>query len=85
MGGKKILFMPEHTRNDEPISVKLFFLVLLVKKTLEMQVCVSMKTNKDKSLRLIIKSGIMIALCEDVSQMHYSAVNIVRVCDHQSV
>ncbi len=30
-----------------------------------------MKTNKDKSLRLIIKSVVMIALREDVSQMYY--------------
>lgn len=34
-------------------------------------VCEPRKTNKDKSLRLIIKSGIMIALCEDASQMYY--------------
>lgn len=34
-----------------------------------MQVCVAMKTNKEKSQFLIIKSGIMIALCEDVSQV----------------
>lgn len=31
--------MPEHTWNDEPIIVKLFFLVLLAKKAPEMQVC----------------------------------------------
>lgn len=36
-----------------------------------MQVCVSMKTNKDKSLRLIITSEAMVALCEDVPQMYY--------------
>lgn len=64
-------FMHEHTWHDEPISVKLFFLVLLPKRALEMQVCAPKKTNKDKSLCLIIKSGIMIALCGDVSQMYY--------------
>lgn len=37
----------------------------------EMQVCVSMKADKDKSLRLIVKSEVMIALCEDASQMYY--------------
>lgn len=54
------------------------------RKALEMQVCVSIKTNKDKSLHLIIKSEVMIALCEDVSQTHYEpdAMN-VKVCDRQ--
>lgn len=36
-----------------------------------MCVRVSMKANKDESLHLIIKSEVMIALREDVSQMCY--------------
>lgn len=48
-------------------------------------VCVSMKTNKDKSQGLIIKSEVMIALCEDVSQMYHEATNVVNVCDQQRV
>lgn len=64
--------MHEHTWHDEPISIKLFFLVLLPKEgSGDAGVCVSMKINKDKSLRPIIKSGVIIALCEDVSQMYY--------------
>lgn len=43
----------------------------------------SMKANKDKSLCLIIKSEVMIALCEDVSQMYYEAINVVKACDQQ--
>lgn len=46
-----------------------------------MQVCVSVKANKNESLRLIIKCEVMIALREDVSQMCYEAMNVVGVCD----
>lgn len=64
--------MREHDWHDEPISVKLFFLVLLPKEgSGDVGVCVSMKANKDESLHLIIKSEVMIALREDVSQMCY--------------
>lgn len=42
-----------------------------------------LKSYEDRSLCLIIKSRIMIALCEDVSQMYYYVVNIVKVCDQQ--
>lgn len=68
---EKKYVMHEHTWHDEPISVKLFFLLLLPKKAPETQVCVSRKTNKGKSLSLIIKFGKMIALCEDASHMYY--------------
>lgn len=73
--------MHEHAWHDEPISVKLFFLVLVLK----MQVCVSAKANKNDSLRLIIKCEVMIALREDVSQMCYEAMNVADVCDQHWV
>lgn len=69
--------MYEHAWHDEPISVKLFFPVLLLK----MQVCVSVKANKNDSQHLIIKCEVMIALHGYVSQMCYEAMNVADVCD----
>lgn len=44
-------------------------------------VCAPMKTNKDKSLQLIIKHEVMISLCERVSQMCYYVMITVELCD----
>lgn len=73
--------MHEHAWHDEPISVKLFFPVLLLK----MQVCVSVKANKNDSQHLIIKCELMIALHGYVSQMCCESMNVADVCDQHWV
>lgn len=57
--------MHDHAWRDEPISVKLFFPSVITEDSGDAGV----KANQDESPRLIIKSLVMIALHENVSQM----------------